>query len=339
MSDRGGLLLGIDIGGTKLGLCIGTPDGDVLAHDTIPMDHAREPAQILTDARGRLLAMVETLSRHSAAHPHILAVGAACPGPLDYSSGCFLDPPNMPRWHGFPIRQTLAELFPSPVRTAIMNDANATALAEWQWGAARGARTAVYFTMSTGMGAGLIIDGRLYEGPLGLAGEIGHLRLGRDDAGPVGFARRGSIEGYLSGPGMVQLAASEALACHQRGEPTRLRDEWNPTTHPLPPITVPRLMDAARAGDAAALRVIDRIAHELGRLMAMLTDVLNPEVFVLGTIGSAAADLLIEPAMRTLREEAIPHAAAIVRVVPSGLSQRGHQSALAVASQLIIHAT
>lgn len=331
-----GILLGIDIGGTKLGLCVGTQDGSVLAQEIAPMDHSREPADILMSARARLLEMAGSVDA-CAVDAGIIAVGAACPGPLDYRAGCFLDPPNMPRWHGFAVRDALAQLFPAPARTAIMNDANATALAEWMWGAARGTSTAVYLTMSTGMGAGLIIDGRLYEGPLGLAGEIGRIRLSRDDAGPVGFGRRGSVEGYLSGPGMAQLAASEALACLQRGEATRLRDGWNPATHAMPSIGVQQLFDAARAGDAAALRVTQRIAVELGRLLALLTDILNPEVFVLGTIGSAAADVLIEPTLRALRDEALPHAAAIVRVVPSGLRHRGHQSALAVAARAVGH--
>ena len=161
-------LLGLDIGGTKVGMCVGTPEGKVLAREAIATDHAAEPAALLAECRNRMLTMLARLGGAAA------AVGASCPGPLDYPGGRFLDPPNMPRWHGFAIREWLAANFPCP--SAFMNDANATALAEWKWGAARGAGTAVYLTMSTGMGAGLIIDGRLYEGPLGLAGEIGRIR-------------------------------------------------------------------------------------------------------------------------------------------------------------------
>ena len=317
-------LLGIDIGGTKIGLCIGTADGRVLASESIATDHAHAPEVILRACRERLLAM---LARVVGADAAPVAVGASCPGPLDYPGGAFLDPPNMPRWHGFAIRDWLAANFACP--TAFMNDANATALAEWKWGAARGVQTAIYLTMSTGMGAGLSINGNLYEGPLGLAGEIGRIRL-RDD-GPVGFAKRGSAEGFLSGPGMCQLAEQEALICIQRAEPSRLRAivESGRT------IGAQDLCAAAASGDSAALRVTDRLATELGRLCTILTDILNPDVIVLGTIGSAHPDLFIPGAMRHMLDEGVAAAAKHVRLVPSGLEHRGDQSALAIAARLV----
>jgi len=289
----------------------------------VATDHAAGPAEILADCRVRLLAMLTRVGGGSAP----AAVGASCPGPLDYAGGRFFDPPNMPRWHGFAIRDWLAKNFACP--TAFMNDANATALAEWKWGAARGAGTAVYLTMSTGMGSGLIIDGRLYEGPLGLAGEIGRIRL-RDD-GPVGFAKRGSAEGFLSGPGMSQLAEQEALICIQRGEASRLREIVESGVR----IDAEKLCAASAAGDAAARRVTDRVAIELGRLCTILTDVLNPDVIVLGTIGTAHPELFIPGASRHMMEEGVAAAARHVRIVPSALRQRGDQSALAVAARLV----
>lgn len=317
-------LLGLDIGGTKIGLCVGTAAGEVVAHEALPTDHAKSPESILEDCRDRLLAM---LARACGASAAPAALGASCPGPLDYARGRFLDPPNMPRWHGFAIRDWLAQNF--ACSTAFMNDANATALAEHKWGAARAATTAVYLTMSTGMGAGLIVDGRLYEGPLGLAGEIGRIRL-RDD-GPVGFAKRGSAEGFLSGPGMSQLAEQEALICIQRNEPSRLRDIVESGAK----IRAEDLCSAAAAGDAAALRVTDRLANELGRLCAILNDILNPDVIVLGTIGTAYPDLFIPGAKRLMFEEGVAASVAHARIVPSMLSRRGDQSALAIAARLV----
>jgi glucokinase len=319
------LLLGLDIGGTKLGLSVGTPDGTVLAAARVPMNPLEAPEQILARCRDDLLA----LAAKAAPGRTPAALGAACPGPISYKEGRFLDPPNMPKWHGFGLRDWLKANFAFPA--AMMNDANAAALAEWLWGAARGTSTAVFLTMSTGMGSGLIIDGRLYEGPLGLAGEIGRLRLHHGDAGPVGFGKRGSAEGFLSGPGMAQLAASEALICTQLGESTSLHRVLE--EHQA--ISAEHLCQAAAAGDAAARRVTDRCAAELGRLLAIMTDILNPEVFVLGTIGTAYPDLFIPGAMKVLREEAVKHAAAIVRIVPSTLPNRGDQQALAVAWNLL----
>lgn len=313
------MILGIDIGGTKVGVCLGDMTGRVIAADRLETGPSAGPEQVLKWAFSRLDAF---LAQHRPG-ANVAALGAACPGPLSYAEGRFLNPPNMPRWHDFPIRAALAERVQFPV--TVMNDANATALAEWLWGAARGTDTAVYFTMSTGMGAGLILGGRLFEGPLGLAGEIGHIRL-RDD-GPVGFAKRGSVEGYLSGPGMVQVARAELLICEHSGETTALSG----LAAQPDGITTESLCDAARAGDPAARRCIDRCARELGRLLALLTDILNPDVFVLGTIGTRHFELFVPVARQVLEEEAISYSARHVRIESSGLTDRGNQSALAAA--------
>lgn len=320
------LLGGLDIGGTKIGVCIGDSSGAVLASDRLPVPRDESPESLLAECRVRL----ERLARRVGGTLDALsAVGCACPGPLDYRAGRFINPPNNPAWHGFALRDWLAESFACP--SAMMNDANAAALAEHAWGAARGTDTSVFLTMSTGMGAGLIIDGRLYEGPLGLAGEIGRIRLRESDDGPVGFGRRGSVEGYTSGPGMVQLAESEALRCRHSQETTELHAML--AAHGC--ITPEMLCESARRGDAAARRVTDRVAAELGRIIAIMTDVLNPELFVLGTIGSAYPDLFIPGALAVVRAEAIPASAAIVRIEPSGLADRGNQQALAVGARLI----
>jgi glucokinase len=313
--------LGLDIGGTKIGLCVGTPGGEVLASDRFANDPRSTPEQML----GRCKTKLEELAAGVGGGARVLALGAACPGPLDYKAGKFINPPNNPAWHGFALRDWLAKNFACP--TAMMNDANAAAYAEWLWGAAKGTRTAVFLTVSTGMGAGLIIDGRLYEGPLGLAGEIGRIQLSPSDDGPVGFGRRGTSEGYCSGPGMSQMAMSEAIVCTHTGEKSVLREVLASEGA----ISPERLCEAARAGDAAAKRVTDRVAKELGRLMAIMTDILNPEVFVLGTIGTAYPDLLIPGARASLRAIALEPATAIVDVRPSTLSNRGDQQALAVA--------
>lgn len=309
---------GLDIGGTKIGVCIGNAAGEVLAGERFPAV-SLEPRLALQHALERLRAL-------QAIHPGEapLALGVACPGPMSSREGRFLDPPNMPAWHRFGVREALLELGAPHVR--LMNDANAGALAESLWGAARGATTSVFFTMSTGMGAGLVIGGRLYEGPDDLAGEIGHLRL--DPDGPVGFGKRGSVEGYLSGPGLVQLGEAEALISRQRGETTRL---W-PLAEPRPRFDAEALCLAAAAGDAAAKRATDRAADALGRLMALLTDLLNPEVFVLGTIGSAHPELFLPGARAVLEREALPRAVARVKILPSSLgAERGMQQALAAA--------
>ncbi len=304
---------GLDIGGTKLGLSLADELGRILASDRLPTDHAQSPESILAEALDRLTRL--------AGENRPVALGVAAPGPLSYAKGCLLEVPNMPRWQHFPLVSWLGERAEAPV--AMMNDANASVLAEACWGAARGADTAVFLTMSTGMGAGLLLGGRVFEGPLALAGEIGHLRL-RDD-GPVGFGKRGSVEGYLSGPGMVQVAEAEARIFTQTGRETALSEG---------PITPKRLCELARAGDPAAVSALDHIGDALGRLCALLIDLLNPDVIVMGTIGTAYPDLFVDRARAVIQREAIPQAAAHVRIVPSGLEDRGNQTAAAVAHRL-----
>lgn len=315
------LLLGLDIGGTKIGACVGDEHGRVLASSRFETGPDAEPGASLARAKSELDLLLERV-RGAGAGAEPAAIGAAVPGPFSYAERRFLDPPNMPRWHRFALGEWLESNFGCP--SACMNDANASALAEWQWGAAKGATTAVYLTMSTGMGAGLIVDGRLYEGPRGLAGEIGRIRL-RDD-GPVGFAKRGSVEGFLSGPGMAQLAEQERLICVQRGEETALAA--------ISPVTAEALCEASARGDAPARRVTDRVALELGRLCAILNDVLDPQVIVLGTIGSAHPGLFIPIAERVMREEGVGQSAMSTRIVASGLADRGNQAALAVAESV-----
>ncbi len=307
--------LGLDIGGTKIGMCAAAADGAIQAADRIDTDRDASPDDLLTEALHRLTQL------SAQADGDAVALGVACPGPLSYSEGRLLAVPNMPNWQFFELMAFLRGHCAVPA--AMMNDANASVLAEAYWGAARGADTAVFLTMSTGMGAGLLLNGRVFEGPLALAGEIGHIRLHAD--GPVGFGKRGSVEGYLSGPGMVQVAEAERLRCAQTGGETALATA---------PITPQRLCEAAMAGDPAAVRAIDRIGAELGRLCAILVDLLNPTVIVLGTIGTAYPDLFIPRAEAVIAAEALPEAAGHVSVVPSGLSDRGNQTAAAIAHRL-----
>ena len=317
------VLGGIDLGGTKIGISLGDRDGRILQQDRFATDHSRGPQDLLQESVERLrrLCVAHGLAG-SADLSELEAVGMACPGPLDYAAGCLLEVPNVPGWQRFPLRSWLEEHLAPP--STFMNDANAGVLAEVLWGAAQGVSTAIFLTMSTGMGAGLYLDGRVFEGPRALAGEIGHVRL-RDD-GPVGFGKRGSVEGYLSGPGMVQVAEAECLRFVHAGLETQLAGAE---------VTPRRICELAAAGDPAAVAVLDRCGFELGRLCAMLADILDPEVIVLGTIGSAWFDLWEPRAMAVVRAEALDGVASRMALRPSTLTDRGHQQALAVARRLL----
>jgi glucokinase len=300
-------LIGIDLGGTKCAVSV--PDGP---------DRVREVARFATTAPA---ATLDRLNAEIAAlaPPADVVFGVSCGGPLDARRGLILSPPNLPGWDRIAICALLQARFGG--RAFLMNDANACALAEWQFGAGRGARSLVFLTMGTGMGGGLILDDRLYEGATGDAGEVGHLRLAPD--GPVGFGKAGSFEGFCSGGGIAQLAR-QRVAAHPGDSPLK----------PLAPdaLTAKAVGEAAERGDALALAIWAEVGERLGQGLAVIVDVLNPERIVIGSI-FARCERFLAPAMQAaLRREALPHSAAACSVVPAALGETiGSYAAIALA--------
>jgi glucokinase len=299
-------IVGIDIGGTKIAVVVGTPEGEIIAREQFPSEPARGP----DEACDRIAAAVSRLPTSEAQE----MVGVSAPGPLSSRLGMLLNPPNMPSWHNFPLRDALQQRLGRPVR--IMNDANASALAEWRYGAGKGRQTMVFYTMSTGMGAGLIIGGRLHEGADDMAGEVGHLPVSPD--GPVGFGRRGSLEGFCSGPGLSQLAIMklhqarheerDSLLFHQ-GKDYRLIDATD-------------VGQAARQGDAIALAVYQEVGEKLGQFSAWVVDLLNPDAIVVGTIGRIFHDLILPYTRQEIERFAHRGPAQRVDVRPAALGQQ-----------------
>ncbi|MAY74686.1 MAG: hypothetical protein CMJ31_08260 [Phycisphaerae bacterium] len=302
---------GIDIGGTKIGVCLGDTDGSVLAGETIATADHPDPAALLGVCLERLDAL---RGKHDVS---IESIGVAVPGPYDRMERRFLDPPNMPAWHGFGIGAWLDERAPAACR--VMNDANAAAYAEWLWGHERGAHTLVFLTMSTGLGAGIVIEGRVLEGERGLGGEIGRVRLSED--GPVGFGAYGTAEAWASGSGIRQMAETEALRCMQAGEATALHD--------VDVLDARAVCEAASRGDRAALRVVAQSAVRLGQLIGLLANVLEPQAVVLGTIGVAFPDLFVGPAFEEAKRHAVSATMERLRVSASSLEHRWERQALA----------
>jgi glucokinase len=233
--------------------------------------------------------------------------GISCGGPLDAAGGVILNPPNLPGWENTAICREFTRVFGG--RAFLMNDANASALAEWHFGAGKGCRHMIFLTAGTGMGAGLILNGRLYEGATGDAGEVGHLRLRAD--GPLGFGKRGSFEGFCSGGGIARLATEMGW----KGGGT-LKD----------------LAEAAAKGDALALKIMDTAGERLGEALALLIDTLNPERIVLGGYFPRCSELLVPAMNRALKAEALASALAGCRIVPAVLGETiGSNAAVAVA--------
>jgi len=290
-------ILGLDIGGTKTAVVL----GDRTARVHPRTEFATRPERgfdaawrELTEHAERMLARAAQLGRE------VQVVSVSIGGPLQIEPGLILSPPNLPGWARIPLRQMLTERFGKPVY--IEHDGNAGALAEWYYGAGRGARNVIFLTMGTGFGGGLILNGDLYRGTSDLAGEVGHLRLA--ETGPVGFGKAGSWEGFCAGAGIAKLAALRF--------PTRWQEDI---------VTARDIATAARAGDADALTVLREVGEHLGRGLALLVDILNPEVIVIGSLAVRLGDLVLTPAREVLAREALPGAVRVCRLVPAQLGE------------------
>ncbi len=280
--------LGIDIGGTKCAVVrgCGTAIEDKRRFETTDRDTT---LQRLLAAAGELMT------------PEVTAIGVSCGGPLDSRQGIIQSPPNLPGWDDVPITAMLQDAFGVPA--FLCNDADACALAEWRYGAGVGTRNMLFLTFGTGMGAGLILNGRLYTGACGTAGEIGHVTL-YPDGDHVGYNKRGTVEGYCSGGGIAQYGKGTARQLGER----------------------------AQGGDPEAVALYRQVGADLGRTLAILVDILNPEAVVIGSIYARSEALLAPSMWESLRREALPASAAACRVLPAALGESiGDVAALCVA--------
>lgn len=306
------MLIGIDIGGTKCAVVSGNAEGQVLKKErfaTTDLDSTLE----------NIFAAAERLGAKDAD-----AIGISCGGPLDEKEGVILSPPNLPGWDEVRIVQMLKERFGKP--TAICNDANAGALAEWKFGAGKGCENLVFMTFGTGLGAGLILNGALYSGSCGMAGEVGHIRLSAH--GPSGYGKCGSFEGFCSGGGLKELGRTKAREyCQRREIPSFIKNG------DLDGFTVAEMADAARKGDACAREVFDISAQKLGEGLSLICDMLNPEKILIGSVFERCRDLLEEGALRVMRREVHPITLASVKLDTPMLTESiGDLAALAVAA-------
>ncbi len=310
--------IGIDIGGTKTAVLLGDAKAQVLQRTAFETDHAAGPESVVE----QIACAVDQLRQGH----DIAAMGVSCGGPLDSARGVILGPPNLPGWDDVPIVDILREHTGLP--TYLENDANAGALAEWKFGAGRGFGNVIFITAGTGLGCGLILDGRLYSGTNDMAGEAGHIRLAAD--GPEGYGKRGSFEGFCSGAGIARLAEGMIAECRTRGTQSVLLNLPAGQT-----VTTKQVADAAKAGDPPANEILRKAGERLGEGLSILIDILNPEVIVLGSLAVRLGDLYLGPARGVIAREALARAAEICRVVPAQLGERiGDVAALCVAMRV-----
>jgi glucokinase len=320
-------LMGIDIGGTKCAVILGSLENETLG-DIATLDKATFATKVskgLDNALGRIFAHIDAiLTANNWKADELCGIGISCGGPLDSKKGIIISPPNLIGWDNVPIVKILEKRY--KIKTKLQNDANACALAEWKFGAGKGCRNVVFLTFGTGMGAGLILDGRLYSGTNGMAGEVGHIRL--DDNGPVGYGKSGSFEGFCSGGGIAQLARMKVLERLQMGEKVSFCD----SVDKLDGLDAKIIGEAAENGNELAQEIYRKCGHYLGKGLSILIDILNPEVIIIGSIFSRSKELLWPEAYEVIKRECLEHSQRVCRVVPSDLGEKiGDYAALAVA--------
>ena len=310
--------IGVDIGGTKTAIVV----SQRLPGVSERIQFATQPGKGPDRAIELIFKHIEAiLKKRRVSSSAIRGIGVSCGGPLDRVRGIIQTPPNLATWVEIPIKTILERKF--GIRCNVENDANAGAVAEHRYGAGRGCDNMVFLTMGTGLGAGIIADGRLYRGADDLAGEIGHVRLTR--GGPIGHNKRGSAEGWASGGGIAKVAMRAVADAQTHGRRTLL------TAH-RGTLTARDVFAAAKHGDALAMRIVHSTGERLGEVLAILVDILNPECIVIGGIAMRSGELILGPARAVMAREALAASARSCRVAPAGLGERiGDVAALCVA--------
>lgn len=294
LTQRTGLALGLDFGHRHLRVAIASFGREVLAEAGEPLDVDQSATQAIALA-GRLVDRV--LGAAGATRGDVRLVGMGLPGPVEARTGVVGSVAILPGWTGIAAGEAMSAALGMPVR--VDNDANLGALAECTWGAGVGAADVIYLKVASGIGAGLVVDHRLYRGTTGTAGEVGHVTV-QPGGQLCRCGNRGCLETLASGPVLLELLRR---------------------THPGP-LTVPAVLELARDGDTACRRVIADAGRALGVVVAMLVNTLNPQRVIIGGDLAVAGDLLLDPIRDTVARDAVPAAASVCQVLVGTLGDR-----------------
>jgi len=266
------LILGVDIGGTKVAVGLVDASGMIIAQDRKPM----VASGTAEDALQAVIRAIDSIIKTR----QVLSIGICAPGPLDPKSGIVLNPPNLPCWRNYPLAEKITEAYHLPVK--LDNDANAAALAEVRWGAARGYRYVFYATIGTGIGTGIVLDGHIYHGNHGAAGEGGHVSI--DYRGPIcGCGKPGCIEILAAGPAIGARARAKLAAQQSRSAILDLAHG------DVAAVTSEMVGQAFTAGDPLAREILQETVELLTAWLGNTVDLLDPDVIVMG--GGVAAML------------------------------------------------
>ncbi|TMD00624.1 MAG: ROK family transcriptional regulator [Chloroflexi bacterium] len=294
LQDSSKAVIGIDFGHTHVQVAVGGLSRDVLAERSCELDVDRQAEEAL-DAAARMAG--EVLAQAGVKHEAVVCAGIGIPGPVDRAHGTVGSATILPGWLGLRIAEEMERRLGMPVE--IENDANCGALAEMTWGAGRDCSNFAYIKAATGIGAGLVVDGRLLHGASGTAGEIGHTTL--DESGALCYCgNRGCLETVASGPAILHLVSNG------RAET----------------LTLSRVIELAAEGDVRCRRAISDAGREIGVAVAGLCNLINPERVIIGGLLSRGGDLLLQPIRDSIRRHAVQAAAERVEVVPAVFIER-----------------
>jgi len=302
------LVLGVDLGGTKILTAVTNSQGKMLSHDhsitPAPKGHEAVIQSILESAH-------RALKQADVAISELTAIGVGAPGLSNPETGILFTSPNLPGWRNVPLRDIIQERLGK--KTFVINDANAAALGEFYFGAARGIRNFIYITLSTGIGGGIVIDGKIYSGAIGAAGEVGHMTI--DDEGPIcNCGNRGCWETLASGTAL----AKEARHRIKEGVATSILEY---AEGDVEKVTAQVIYSAAERGDSLAKELIARTGYYVGVGLANLINIFNPELIVIGGGLSNIGDMLLEPAFKVAEERAYKEAFQTMRFASAGLGR------------------
>ena len=279
------LFVGVDIGGTKVAAGLVTGYGEIASHVRVPMVAS---ASADNGLEAVLSAIEKALPKDSRS---VQGIGICAPGPLDPRSGVILNPPNLPCWRNFPLADTVQKTYAVPVK--VDNDANAAALAETRWGAARGCSSVFYATLGTGIGTGIVFDGKIFHGRTGAAGEGGHVSI--DYRGPTCVCGKpGCIEVFASGTAIVKRVRARIAEGRKSLISAMAGGKMESITGEI-------VAKALAAGDALASEMMTETSEMLSLWLSNMIDLLDPEIIVIG--GGAAT--LYQPFFDTIRKRVV----------------------------------
>lgn len=298
--------IGVDVGGTNVKIALVDKKGEIKYPKTVPTRAEMGYEYTI----GNIQQSIKDLITEAGIEKNSLeGIGFGFPGQIDCDNGIVRLAPNIPGWVNVPISEIMQKEFNVPVK--VDNDVRCAALAELNYGAGIGCKNLICITVGTGIGSGIIINGKIVRGASNAAGEIGHIKLKMHDGLLCGCGDRGCLEAYASGPSIVAMAKEYVLG----GKSAKFRE----IAGSVDAITPAIVAQAANEGDSVAKKIFEITGEYIGIGLTSVVNLLNPEKIVIGGGVADAGDILLEPLRKTLKSRTMPIQGAAVEVVPAQL--------------------